>query len=74
VKGGANTTVKCPDCGSKMTKQKGSGRFECRNPKCPVIEVRVTKEKGTLVLRDAVMMRRMRLGKKMRGRAGKSRA
>lgn len=39
--------MKCPDCGSRLVRLKGNGRYECRNERCPVIEVRVSRRKGT---------------------------
>jgi len=34
-------TFKCPVCGSALFKI-DKGRYECRNIKCPVIEVRIS--------------------------------
>lgn len=50
--------MKCPDCGSRLVGLKCNGRYECRNEKCPVIEVRVSRRKGTQILRDSVLASR----------------
>ena len=44
-------TLNCPECGCTMRLVK-SGRYECDNPKCCVIEVRVHKWRRH-ILREA---------------------
>lgn len=53
--------MKCPGCGSKMLRLRDAGRYECRNRKCHVIEVRVSKDKGKQVLCDTIMASRKAL-------------
>ena len=33
-------TFKCPKCGHRLKRNK-RGRYECTNPKCPIIELRI---------------------------------
>jgi hypothetical protein len=54
--------LKCPGCGGELVKRwKNASRYECRNPTCAVIEVRVVGkgvDKKFIVLRDAAMSKR----------------
>jgi len=54
--------LKCPGCGGELVKRwKNASRYECRNPTCAVIEVRVVGKgdaKEFIVLRDAAMSKR----------------
>jgi len=58
--------LKCPGCGGELVKLwKNARRYECRNPTCAVIEVRVVgkgADKKLTVLRDAVMSKRPSFG------------
>jgi len=42
---------KCPECGLPMIWNQKRYRFECQNPNCPVIEIRVHR-KSEEVLRS----------------------
>jgi len=33
--------LKCPECGAELIKKPKYGTYECPNPNCPVIKVRV---------------------------------
>jgi len=33
--------INCPHCGKQMKKHHKKAEYECRNPKCPVIFVRI---------------------------------
>ena len=33
--------MKCPECGAELIKKPKYGTYECPNPNCPVIKVRV---------------------------------
>jgi len=33
--------LKCPECGSELVKKPKGGIYECPNPDCPVVKVRV---------------------------------
>ena len=53
--------MKCPDCGSRLFRlRKERNRYECRNERCPVIEVRLSRQKGTQALCDAALARKRR--------------
>ena len=55
--------VRCPECGSILRKtRKGKSYYECRNPRCSVIEVRRHKRKGFLefeVIRDPILLKKV---------------
>jgi len=34
-------SINCPQCGKPMRKRRKKAEYECRNPRCPVIFVRI---------------------------------
>ena len=36
---------RCPDCGKPLVKEVMGGKYHCRNPVCPVIWVRFSRDK-----------------------------
>jgi len=53
--------MRCPECGSRMRKGKKRGKniYECPNPKCPVIEVRIFRRgRYRKVVMDSILYSR----------------
>ena len=46
--------VRCPGCGDAM-KYKGNFRYECANPKCNIIEVKVGRYQATEIKEAAIL-------------------
>ena len=55
--------MKCPECGTELIKKPKAGVYECPNPYCPVIKVRVHgagKWRGEIVIHyDSTAKRRL---------------
>jgi phage FluMu protein Com len=45
----------CPECKKPLTHNNGKGSYECKNPSCSIIKVRVDKENNVTQLKRAAV-------------------